>query len=395
MKKYRIFLAIGGKATPVDKSNMWVRNLYDPLVSLGHDVHLLNIDEYVQQQGWGYMTEQAREGLSNELPRLFLKEHNKKPFDIFLSYLHNGQIIPSVLKEIKKEVYTINYSTNYHQFDMYKEVAGIVDCNIYISKVAKEGFDGIGVKSYWMPLGANPTFYKPSSIKNNNAVFVGSAYGPRSYLFWRLLQYGIDLELYGHGWVDYKEKKQQIYKENKLKQAANRLLQSSIRHVLTRKIAEEIYGLEDEVRHKYQQINTAILSLMRRDYDSHLHGSLTDELYVQTLAEAGTVINIQESRFNHDYFDCRVLRCSNLRDYEATMCGSFLCTQYSDEIAELFDVGKEIVCYHNEHDLAEQIKYYNHHITEKEAIAKAGYNRSLQSHTWEKRFSIFFEFLNI
>lgn len=374
---------------------MWVRNLYDPLVNLGHDVFLLNIDEYAEQHGLGHMSVEAKQQLSNELPSIFLKEHTKKAFDIFLSYLHEGQIIPMVLQEIKKHVYTINYSTNYHQFDMYKAVASIVDYNIYISKIGKEGFDGIGVKSYWMPMGANPAFYKSSTIKNDKAVFVGSTYGPRSYLFWRLLQYGVNLELYGHGWLAQADNSKPLFKENKLKLAANQLLQSSIGHVLTRQADTEKLSLEDEVRHRYHDMNATILALIRRDYSNHLHGSLTDEMYVQTLAEAGTVINIQESRFNHDYFDHRVLLCSNLRDFEATMCGSFLCTQYSNEIEELFDIDKEIVCYHNEHDLSDKIKFYNQHNSLKEAIAKAGYQRSLQSHTWEKRFSDFFSFLNL
>lgn len=374
---------------------MWVRNLYDPLINLGHDVHLLNIDEYAEQQGLGYMTVEAKERLSNDLPQLFLKEHTKKPFDIFFSYLHNGQIIPSVLKEIKKQVYTINYSTNYHQFDMYKEVAASVDYNIYISKIGKEGFDEIGAKSYWMPLAANPAFYSPSTIKNDKAVFVGSSYGPRNYLFWRLLQYGVDLELYGHGWLEQIEHKEPLFKENKLKKVANKILVSSIGHILTRKAVVEKISLEDKLRSRYQEINGTILSIIRRDYADHLHGSLSDEMYVKTLAEAGIVINIQESRFNHDYLNHRVLLCSNLRDFEATMCGSFLCTQYSNEIEELFEINKEIVCYHNEHDLSDKIKFYNQYTSQKEAIAKAGYNRSLASHTWEKRFTNFFSFLNI
>lgn len=386
MKNYRIFLAIGGKATP-GNNNIWVRNLYDPLVNLGHDVYLFNIDEYIDSNR--IEVKDAKERLSNELPEYFLKEHRKKPFEIFFSYLHSELIIPSVLLEIKKHVYTINYSTNYHQFDIYKEVAGNVDFNIYISKIAKQSFDDLRVKSYWMPLAANPQFYKPSTEKNEDVVFIGSVYGPRTYLFWRLLQYGLNLQLYGHGWtaenVSEKERRG-------VKGLVKSLLLNNTGYEIRKK---NLVSQEDIIRSQYHVLNNSILSAMRTHYPQNLHTSLSDDEYVQTLAKASVVINIQESRFNHDYYNHQVLFCSNLRDYEATLCGSFLCTQYSTEIEELFDIDKEIVCYHNEHDLAEKVMYYHRHSYEKEKIAKAGYERSINSHTWEKRFSDFFKFLNL
>jgi spore maturation protein CgeB len=58
-------------------------------------------------------------------------------------------------------------------------------------------------------------------------------------------------------------------------------------------------------------------------------------------------------------------------------------------------VGKEIICYHNEHDLAEKIKYFTAHTTERDRIARAGYEKSLQSHTWQKRFTDFFNYLKL
>lgn len=395
MKKYRIFLVIGGKATPGDNNNIWIRNLYDPLVTLGHDVHLFDIDDYAQRQQLGYMSVEAKERLSNELPGLFLNKHTRKPFDIFFSYLHNGQIIPEILLEIKKHVYIINYSTNYHQFEMYKDVARIVNHNIYISKMAKAGFDGLNVKSYWMPFAANPVFYKPSEEKNNSAVFIGSVYGPRPYMFWRLLQYGINLQLYGYGWSETYIPINTKYESKNLKSTIKNILKATTGYEIRKAIYNQPVALEDTLRDQYAKLNNTVLSLLRRDYPQHLHNSLNDTEYVKTLAEAGTVINIQESRFNHDYSNHRVLYGSNLRDFEATMCGSFVCTQYSSEIEELFEIDKEIVCYHNEHDLSEKINYYNKNSTERANIARAGYLRSLNCHTWQSRFKEFFSTIDL
>lgn len=387
MRKYRIFLTLGGRATPGDNNNIWVKNLYDPLTALGHDIHLFNIDDYAAIHGLGYMSLAAKERLSAELEGIFLREHKRKPFDVFFSYLHNGQIVPDVLRQIKKHCYTINYSTNYHQFEMYKEVASIVDYNIYISKVAKVGFDGLGVKSYWMPLAANPEFYKPSNQKNGAVIFVGSAYGHRPYLFWRLLQYGINLEVHGHGW-----KPTGSHRQVNVRTIAKKFFERLSGYEL-KKLQK--LTLEDQISRHYNALSASILCVLRRDYADHFFDSLSDDEYVKTIAEAGIVINIQESRFNHDYLNHNVLFGSNLRDFETTMSKTFLCTQYSLEIEELFDVGKEIVCYHNEHDLVDKIRYYNQHATKRNAIAEAGYRRSLTTHTWKKRFLDFFSDIKI
>jgi spore maturation protein CgeB len=352
------------------------------------------------------MSPEAKERLSNELPSVFLNEHRKKPFDIFFSYLQNLQIIPDVLKEIKKHVYTINYTTNYHQFDLYKEIAQIVDYNIYISKIAKEGFDKAGVKSYWMPLAANPDFYKRSAKKNDKSVFIGQAYGPRPYLFWRLLQYNINLEIYGSGWTkpNFTDVKPEPLMNEPL--TIKSTIRKSVNKLLSRYTAYEIRAkekqvlktetsLEDKLRRNYSNKNEIIISLLRRDYNNHLHPSVSETDYVNILSEAGTVINIQESRFNHDYFNHNVLFGSNLRDFETTMCGSFLCTQFSEEISELFNINEDLICYYNEHDLAEKIKYYDINKDIKERIALSGYNRSINEHTWEKRFISFFNSIDI
>jgi len=75
-----------------------------------------------------------------------------------------------------------------------------------------------------------------------------------------------------------------------------------------------------------------------------------------------------------------------LRDFEVPMSGGFYMVEYMEELEEFFDLGKEIVCYHNPEDLADKIKYYLRHESERERIRKAGYERCLRDHTWQKRF---------
>ena len=267
---------------------------------------------------------------------------------------------------------------------MYEEIARIVDVNIYISKVAKEGFDRLGLRSYWMPIAGNPNVFRPTERKTKDVVFIGQPYGVRPYFFWRMLQYGVDLHIYGNGWNDIPREKQRSKKK-------------TIRKIFN-KYGFDILRLGDidqKLRKLDNEIRSAVISKINSDYGQLVYPSLSDDEYTKRVATAGAVINIAESRYNHDFLNHKVVYGANLREFETTMSGTLLFTQYSDEIESLFDIGKEICCYHNEHDLAEKVHYYMRNDIERERIAKAGYERAIRDHTWERRFEDFLNWLNI
>nr|HOO57656.1 glycosyltransferase [bacterium] len=76
-----------------------------------------------------------------------------------------------------------------------------------------------------------------------------------------------------------------------------------------------------------------------------------------------------------------------LRDFEGPACGAFYVVEYMPELEHFYEIGKEIVCYESKEDLAGKIKYYLEHEDEREAIRKAGYERAVKDHTWQKRFA--------
>jgi len=51
----------------------------------------------------------------------------------------------------------------------------------------------------------------------------------------------------------------------------------------------------------------------------------------------------------------------------------------------MFEPGKEVVTYHNAEECAELIQYYLEHHEEREAIARAGQERTLREHTYYQR----------
>jgi hypothetical protein len=76
---------------------------------------------------------------------------------------------------------------------------------------------------------------------------------------------------------------------------------------------------------------------------------------------------------------------NNMRLYEATGVGTMLLTDARDNLAELFEPGREVVTYADEDDLVERIRHYLAHDDERRAIARAGQERTLREHTYAVR----------
>jgi ABC-type polysaccharide/polyol phosphate transport system ATPase subunit/predicted SAM-dependent methyltransferase len=84
----------------------------------------------------------------------------------------------------------------------------------------------------------------------------------------------------------------------------------------------------------------------------------------------------------------------NMRLFETTGVGSFLLTEYHENIREYFEPGIEIETFRDENDLIEKIYYYLAHPVEREAIAKRGQERCLREYSIQKRATAFDEIIH-
>ena len=76
---------------------------------------------------------------------------------------------------------------------------------------------------------------------------------------------------------------------------------------------------------------------------------------------------------------------NNMRLYETTGLGTLLVTDQKENLGDLFEVGKEVISYDTVEQLISQVQYYLKHDDEREAIAKAGQERTLREHTYQHR----------
>lgn len=84
----------------------------------------------------------------------------------------------------------------------------------------------------------------------------------------------------------------------------------------------------------------------------------------------------------------------NMRLFEATGMGTLLLTDRKDNLAELFDVGSEVVDYETADELVERARHYLEHDEERRRIASAGQERTLREHTYRTRMPELLEILD-
>lgn len=80
-----------------------------------------------------------------------------------------------------------------------------------------------------------------------------------------------------------------------------------------------------------------------------------------------------------------------LRCFDIMGCGGFMISNYQPEIPELFELDKEVVVYESISDLIEKADYYLTHEEDRLAIAKNGYEKVKQYHSYEVKLQQMFE----
>lgn len=82
---------------------------------------------------------------------------------------------------------------------------------------------------------------------------------------------------------------------------------------------------------------------------------------------------------------------THARPFELAGCRAFVISGYSEDIGASYAPDKEMVFYKTVDELIEKINYYLPKEVEREKIAEAAYQKTVQFHTYEKRFSDLFQ----
>jgi len=83
---------------------------------------------------------------------------------------------------------------------------------------------------------------------------------------------------------------------------------------------------------------------------------------------------------------CADFYALKMRDFDGPLSGSFYLTHDNPDLGLLYNIGSEIMTYKNTDDCVDSTRYFLAHDVEREKIARAGYKRAMNSHTWRQRF---------
>jgi len=271
-KQYRICLILGNAAANVPESTIFIGNIYQTLTNQGHDVFLLpfvDMAKEIKVQKGKF----DRNILCDNMLKVFYKADEDKKFDVLISFLDALYATPDFFNQLRERVFTVNYTTNYHQFDiLHKEIAPFINLNTYISLPHKAAYDSVNAASYWMPMAANQNLYVNNKDKNHNLVFVGSSYGNRPYYLWRILQNDIDIEIYGPFW-NKRNKWESLVRTN-----AELLLCA-------------IGSTTNRIRFLERNKRTKIIDLLNKKHSNNLKRSLSDDEMIHIYGSSKMVIN--------------------------------------------------------------------------------------------------------
>ena len=356
----RIFYASADSATAqVQGSQTWYYNLYLPLCDLGHDVVRFEYDliPHTKHRNIHVASHQAfvqenRPKLEAALLEQIDRAHAEKPVDMFFSYFYSADISAETIQKIRDMgILTVNwYCNGSYQFDLVADIAPAYNYCLVPEEFRLPDYQNIGATPIYCQEAANPAIYKPYELPYQyDVTFVGQKYGDRPAYIAYLRKQGIDVRVWGPHWLGGKS---DVPLWRQVGSRVKRWLRG-VEPLLPPRIPPEICGppLSDE----------ELVKMYSRSKINLGFSSVAD-----------TTSGIKQVR---------------LRDFEVPMSGGFYMVEYMEELEAFFEIGREIVCYRDQADLAEKIKYYLVHEDEREAIREAGLQRCLRDHTWHRRFT--------
>jgi spore maturation protein CgeB len=369
-------------------SRLWYINLFLPLQDLGHEVVPFDYDLIPHFRHLNLADPAHQAFVAANRPRLeqaLLEQveaaHRQRPVDLFFSYFYSAFCRPEVIQEIRRMgIITVNWYCNAsYQFDMVKEIAPAYDYCLVPEKFRLDDYRRIGANPIYFQEAANPHFYKPypSLRREFDVTFIGQKYGERPAYIRYLLEQGIDVKVFGWGWLP--------------QPAADTSPHGVLADLRKLKRLSTIEGWRAAGRRLKRLIAPPPSSPAPVEIAlplSALGPPLSDEDMVKMYSRSK--ISLGFSTCGETHLTEQPIKQVRLRDFEAPMSGAFYMVEYMEELEEFFEIGKEIVCYHDKADLADKIKYYLAHEEEREQIRRAGHRRALADHTWQHRFARLF-----
>lgn len=317
-------------------------NFYITLSHMFKDIIYFDFMENYQKFG--------KDKMNQLLLDITLKE---KP-DLMFCCLYRDELDKDVIKYISERTNTISlnwFCDDDWRFEDYSQFWA--PCFSYITttyKKAYEKYKKIGYKNAILTQWACNHFNckKLNLEKIYDVTFIGMSHGNRRDIINNIINSGINLKYWGYGWKEIPDNFffKSFWFFPKRIPYLKKLYQKTINHIKN---------------------STRI--------------SQKDMIKVYNQTKINLNLNLSSNK--------KTVQLKG-RNFEVPGCGGFLLTDYAPHLEDYYEIGKEVVCFDNLEDLKEKINYYLKNEEEREKIALAGYIRTLNDHTYERRFTEIF-----
>lgn len=325
-------------------------NFYDSLTKMNNGRNLVfhfPSDEKIREKGLALASKELWEMVQKEKPDLIF-------------FVEGGVNRETIKKITKSNITTLIWMTDDHwQFEIYSKYS----CFDYTfvattdskapEKYRKIGYQNV-IHTQWA---CNHFLYKPLPLpKIYDVTFVGAPHGNRKAIVSKIKKAGINIQCWGSGWENGRVSQEEmirIFSQSKI----------NLNFTKSSGVFWKEFGL----------------IFLRRNPDRSIKLRHPKEWFDHIKALPASLWSRQIKG----------------RNFEIPGCGGFLLTEYADNLKDYYEIGKEIVCFEGVEDLIEKIKYYLIREQEREAIAKAGYERTLREHTYEQRFNKIFRAIDL
>lgn len=306
----------------------------EPLKKMGLNVVNFDYMSIFQEKGKKYMNQELLDLVISEKP------------DLAIVVPFTDQFIPGMMDEIKKyvksvvyyfdDVWRLEYSKFWSHHFSYATTSDING----ISKWTERGCNNF----IYSPFGVNHHFYIKKNIpKKYEVSFVGGYHPYRAWIFKRLMQAGIKVEVFGYGWPNGRlnfSEMVDIFNQSKINLNLSNNESWDIRYILS-----PTKGLKNNFR---------------------------------------VLINTIRSIFS---YDAKTKEMIKARHFEINACGGFQLSYYTEGLDNHFKIGHEIAIYESVDDMIDKIRYFLKHEDARKIIAQNGFDRTIKDHTMDNRLS--------
>lgn len=342
---------------PSPEHNMF----YDTLVKMGHDILYLDLGAPIEHLGEGGLDRRLLEVVEEEAP------------DLLFTSLFADELSRETIEEVTDttDTTTVNwFSDDTWRFDTFsRHWAPAFDWVVTTDQGAlrsyqEEGIDNV-IKSQWA---CNHFLYHDRGLRpEHDLTFVGQAHGYRPAIIEHLKREGLPIQAWGSGWDNGRvslEGMIQIFNSSRinLNLSYTSRGRASDATLSPDRLRDRVSGFLDRT-----SIGRALKTAVKRG----IRG-VRSVIPSESVDLASLPLQVKA------------------RNFEIPGCGGFLLTNAHDEFEAYLTPGKEIAVYEDLEDLVAKTTYYLENDTERESIAQAGHERTLNEHTYVHRFEEIF-----